>query len=161
MRCNFESKTMPIRPSRRLRWPASLWVSLLTWVVPCSAFAAPPKVEVQNIRMGFDASGSSMKASNTFKIGTWTPVWVQLRGGAERFSGFMDVMVADDDGTPTAYRMPVEVGANKSERFTAYVRPGSREPEISIRLVDQDGRRVGGVSQATAMPQSPEALMPN
>jgi hypothetical protein len=114
-----------------------------------------------NIRVGFDASLSSTKASNTFKIGTWTPVWVTLQGGAERFSGFMDVMVADDDGTPTAYRMAVEVGPNKSERFTAYVRPGAREPEISIRLVDSSGRRVGGAVQATVMPQAPEALMPN
>jgi hypothetical protein len=161
MKCNFKSRTIPIRPSRRLRWPAALWASLLAWVVPFSAFAAPPKVEVLNIRVGFDASGSSMKASNTFKIGTWTPVWVQLRAGGEQFSGFMEVLVADDDGTPTAYRMPVEVGANKTERFTAYVRPGSRDPEITIRLVDPDGRRVGGVSQATAMPQAPESLMPN
>ena len=59
----------------------------------------------------------------------------------------MEVSVADDDGTPVAYRMAVDVGANKSERFTAYVRPGAREPEISIRLIDSNGRRVGGASQ--------------
>ncbi len=102
-----------------------------------------------------------MKASNTFKIGSWTPVWVQLRAAAERFSGFMDVVVADDDGTPTSYRMPVDVGANKSERFTAYIRPGARDPELSIRLFDSNGRRAGGVSQEAGMPQAPEALMPN
>ena len=39
------------------------------------------------------------------------------------------------------------MGANKSERFTAYARPGSREPEFTIRLLDQNGRRVGGASQ--------------
>jgi hypothetical protein len=120
--------------------------------------AAPPKVEVENIRVGFDVPG---KGSNTFKIGTWTPVWVQLRAGPERFSGVMEVLVADDDGTPVAYRMAVEVGANKSERFTAYVRPGAREPEISIRLLDANGRRAGGASQDAAMPQGPEALMPS
>ena len=79
------------QPAQRLRWPATLWVGIVAWLVPFSAFAAPPRVEVQTIRVGFDASGSSMKASNTFKIGTWTPVWVQLRGGAERFSGLMEV----------------------------------------------------------------------
>ncbi len=161
MRCDFESKTMPGRPKRRLRWSAALGVGLFAWLVPFSALAAPPKVEVQTIRVGFDASGSSMKASNSFKIGTWTPVWVQLRGGAERFSGIMEVRVADDDGTPSAFRMPVDVGANKTERFTAYVRPGSRDPDISIRLVDNDSRWVGSVSQATAMPQPPEAMMPS
>ncbi len=110
--------------------------------------------EVENMRVGFDASISSLKASNTFKIGTWTPVWVQLRGGSERFSGFMDVIVGDDDGTPTTFRMPVEVAANQSQRFTAYARPGSREPEFTIRLLDQNGRRVGGASQATVMPRA-------
>jgi len=117
--------------------------------------------EVENVRVGFDASISALKASNTFKIGTWTPVWVQLRGGNERFSGFMDVIVGDDDGTPTTFRMAVEVGANQSQRFTAYARPGSREPEFTIRLLDQNGRRVGGASQASAMPTPPESIMPD
>jgi hypothetical protein len=118
-------------------------------------------VEVENMRVGFDASLSSLRSSNTFKIGAWTPVWVQLRGGSTPFSGTMEVSVADDDGTPTAFRMPVAVGANSSERFTAYSRPGSRQPEFTIRLFDQNGRRVGGASQDTLMPQPPESIMPN
>ena len=93
------------------------------------------------MRVGFDASMSSLKSSNSFKVGTWAPIWVQLRGGSERFSGFMEVSVADDDGTPTTFRMPVDVAANQSERFTAYARPGSRQPEFAVRLVDQNGRR--------------------
>jgi hypothetical protein len=113
------------------------------------------------MRVGFDASGSSLKSSNSFKIGAWTPVWVQLRGGNERFSGFMDLIVADDDGTPTTFRMPVDVAANQSARFTAYGRPGSRQPEFTIRLLDQNGRRVGGASQDTGMPQPPESIMPD
>ena len=113
------------------------------------------------MRVGFDASLSTLKSSNSFKIGTWTPVWVQLRGGSEPWSGLMEVSVADDDGTPTAFRMPVAVGANQSERFTAYARPGSRQPEFTIRLLDQNGRRVGGASQDMAMPQPPESIMPN
>jgi hypothetical protein len=118
-------------------------------------------VEVENMRVGFDASFSTLKSSNSFKIGTWTPVWVQLRGGSEAWSGFMELSVADDDGTPTAYHMPVAVGANSSERVTAYARPGSRQPEFTIRLLDQNGRRVGGASQDMAMPQPPESIMPN
>jgi hypothetical protein len=160
MKLDQDRSTKPALAPARLRWSVTVWLCLLAAAFPQGLFAAPAKVEVENIRVGFDASVSSMKASNTFKIGTWTPVWVQLRGGAEPFSGFMEVSVADDDGTPVAYRMPVVVGANKSERFTAYVRPGSREPEISIRLVDSNGRRAGGTSQEAAMPQAPEALMP-
>ena len=117
-------------------------------------------VEVENMRVGFDAS-MALKSPNAFKIGTWTPVWVQLRGGSERYSGIMEVSVADDDGTPTTFSMPVEVGANQSQRFTAYARPGSRQPEFTVRLLDQQGRRVGGSSQETAMPQPPESIMPD
>ena len=51
-------------------------------------------------------------------------------------------------------------GPTSSERFTAYVRPGGREPDITIRLFDASGRRVGGASQETAMPQPPDSLMP-
>ena len=48
-------------------------------------------VEVENMRVGFDASLSSLKSSNSFKVGTWTPVWVQLQGGSEPWSGFMEL----------------------------------------------------------------------
>ena len=85
-------------------------------------------IEVENVRVGFDSSLSMKGASNSFKIGTWTPVWVQLRAGNERFKGQMHLVVADDDGTPTAFAVPVEVGANQSERFTAYARPGCAIP---------------------------------
>lgn len=118
-------------------------------------------VQVENMRVGFDASQSSLRASNSFKIGTWTPVRVQLRGGSEPWSGLMELSVADDDGTPTAFRMPAAVGANESAWFTAYARPGSRQPEFTVRLFDQNGQRVGGASQDAVMPQAPESIMPN
>jgi len=132
-------------------------------VAPPAALAqrSSNRVEVVNMRVGFDASMSAtLKSSNSFKIGTWTPVWVQLRAGNERFNGFMDLIVGDDDGTPTSFRIPVEVGANQTQPFTAYGRPGSREPEFTIRLVDTEDRRVGGASQSMAMPAAPEAIMP-
>jgi hypothetical protein len=117
-------------------------------------------VEVENMRVGFDTS-MDFQSSNSFKVGAWTPVWVQLKGGTERFKGVMDVTAADDDGTPSTFRMSVEVGPNESQRFTAYSRPGSREPEFTIQLYDERGRRAGGASQSTLMPQGPAVIMPN
>ncbi|MFI5458267.1 MAG: hypothetical protein ACHRXM_22785 [Isosphaerales bacterium] len=120
------------------------------------------RVEVVNMRVGFDASMSTtLKSSNSFKIGTWTPVWVQLQGGSERFNGFMDLIAGDDDGTPTSFRIPVEVAANQAQSFTAYARPGSREPEFTVQLLDTDGRRVGGASQSMVTPLAPAAIMPD
>src|SRR6516164_2150602 len=88
--------------------------ALVVWhgMAPVSwAQRAPRGIEVENIRVGFDSSLSMKGASNSFKVGTWTPVWVQLRAGNERFTGLMHLVVADDDGTPTAYQLPVDVGA--------------------------------------------------
>jgi hypothetical protein len=161
MMSEFVAATNTAGRVRRMRMLAAVCASLIASTWAQEVCGAPPKAEVLNIRMGFDASLSSTKAANTFKIGTWTPVWVTLQGGAERFTGFMEVVVKDDDGTPSAYRMAVEVGPGKSERYTAYVRPGGRDPEIEVRLIDANGRRAGGALQSTVMPQAPEALMPN
>ena len=115
--------------------------------------AAPP-VEVQNVRVGFGQV-------NTFKIGAWTPVWVQLGAGPDRFSGFMDLVVPDDDGIPTSYRQTVELGPRQSQRLTAYGRPGGKDTEFTIRLFDSQGRRVLEVPQGISMPKPPESIMPD
>ncbi len=58
--------------------------------------------------------------------------------------------------------MPVDVGANQSERFTAYARPGSRDPDLTIRLYDRKrpaGReRLAGHGDARC---PPVAIMPD
>lgn len=95
MKSYFHLTTYSASPRGRLRWSAAVCAGLLAWTWAGVVCGAAAKVEVLNIRVGFDASLSSAKAANSFKIGTWTPVWVTLQGGAERFSGFMDVMVAD------------------------------------------------------------------
>src|SRR5262249_10122792 len=163
--CPEPSSHRPRRASgsRAARSFAILIAGLLTVAVPTVAVAQRSSrgVELLNMRVGFDLAMSTLKGSNSFKIGTWTPVWIQLKGGTERFTGFMDLVVGDDDGTPTAFRMPVDVPAGQNQSFTAYARPGSREPEFSIRLFDSDGRRAGGASQSMAMPAAPEAIMPN
>jgi hypothetical protein len=137
----------------RILW-TPLWAGLIGLAGPPSVLAAWPRIEIENLRVGFGAT-------NAFKVGTWTPVWIQLRGGDARYVGFMDVEVADDDGTPTAFRLPVDVGAKTSQVFTAYTRPGSREPELTIRLFDSAGRRVASASQDQLMPQPPVSFMPD
>ena len=141
-----------IRRNGAARLLSGLMLMLL--VGASRATAAGPLPEVENVRVGFGPA-------NAFKIGTWTPVWVQLKGGSERFSGFMDVVVADDDGTPTSYRQPVDVAAGASQRFTAYSRPGGRDPELTIRLFDSGGRRVVEAPQTSTMPATPDAIMPD
>ena len=91
-------------PGRRA---AGFWLCVLSLAVIQAGWrparAAQPPIEVQTVRIGFGGA-------NAFKIGAWTPVRVQLKAGGERVSGFMEVVVPDDDGIPTSYRQPIESG---------------------------------------------------
>ena len=66
-----------------------------------SASAASRAVEVENVRIGFQ---------ERYKVGTWTPVWIQLRGGIDGFSGILELTAEDEDGTPATIRQAVQVG---------------------------------------------------
>ena len=160
MRSDSETRTTRLRRRRPPGWLAVAWVGLCALVVPKALPAAPAQVGVENLRVGFDGS-VMLRSPDLFKVGAWTPVWVQLRGGDDRFNGFLELLVADDDGTPTSYRVPVDVGAKQSQPMTAYVRPGARDPALTIRLLDRDGRRVASASPETVMPQPPVPLMPD
>ena len=89
----------------------------------------------RSLRVGFVAGNQG----NVFKLGTWTPVWVQLRAGPARFSGVMEVVVPDDDGTPTALRQVVDVAAGSSARSTTYIRPGTDHPELPRPVLEPGG----------------------
>ncbi|HMF37792.1 MAG TPA: hypothetical protein VKF17_14180, partial [Isosphaeraceae bacterium] len=158
----FPGLTAPRRISGPTRFPGyratgiglcvlSLAVSGGTWR---EAFGAPPPVEIQNVRIG-------LGAGNAYKLGCWTPVRIQLKAGDQRLSGFMELVVPDDDGVPTSYRQPVELGPGQSTRLTAYSRPGGRDTEFTIRLLDGQGRRLLEAPQSLTMPAPPAVIMPD
>jgi hypothetical protein len=142
------------RPSRRPSWIARTIPLLiaLAALAPAAARAAMP-VEIENLRIGFGPD-------NLFKIGAWTPVWIQLKGGSERFSGFMDVVASDDDGVPTSFRQPVDLPARETRRFSGYIRPGGRDPDVTIRFYDERGRWLAEREQDRTMPTPPRSVMP-
>jgi hypothetical protein len=120
------------------------------------ARAAGAELGVENLRVGF----ASNTRNNMYRIGNWTPVWVQIRGGAERFAGFLEIEVPDDDGTPTFVRQPIEVAPGDTPpRFVVYVRPGGREVDLKVRLRNARGRVVvdaNGPSLAQIDPVMPD-----
>jgi hypothetical protein len=110
-------------------------VSVLSVVRPSPA--AEPPITVENVRVGL----AEQPAAGLAKIGTWTPVRVDLKAGAGPFKGFLEVIVPDDDGTGTIARQPIEVPAdNGLHTYTAYVRPGTRNPSFLVRARDERGR---------------------
>ncbi len=140
-----------VRAVRTLLLPALALAIAQT--VAGTAVAASAPVEVENLWIGFGSSG-------TFKVGTWTPVWVQLRGGDQRFDGFLEVVVADDDGTPTSYFTRVSVDARSSQGFPAYIRPGARDPDLTLRIHDRDQRLVARLPQDMILRRPPVAVSP-
>lgn len=90
-------------------------------------------IEIENLRVGFE---------EYYKVGAFTPVKVQLRAGADRFTGFVEVVVPDDDDVPTSTRQGFDAPAGQSVTVVLYVRPGSTNSDWSIRVYDRDGRRV-------------------
>jgi hypothetical protein len=130
---------------------------LLAGLAPCLVFspsglAAPPAVEIENLRIGFGTG-------NAYKVGCWTPVRVQVKAGPQRFTGFLDVLASDDDGIPAAYRQPIDLAAGASKRLTAYARPGGRDAEFTVRVLDDQGRRLLEAPQAVTMPVPPETIL--
>ncbi len=123
---------------RQGRWLVPLAAVVFLGVASGPASAAPPPVEVENLRVGFTSAAKNNL--NLFKIGAWTPVWVQLRAGAEGFLGYLDVVAPDDDGTPTVFRQSIQVPVGQSRRFISYARPGTRDPEFTVRVLDRTGR---------------------
>ncbi|QEH32824.1 hypothetical protein OJF2_13080 [Aquisphaera giovannonii] len=119
---------------------------------PRPATAAPP-VEIQSVRVG-------LGGENSFKVGCWTPIRIQLHAGASRFSGQVELLVPDDDGILTSYRTPAEVAAGSTATVAAYARPGSREFELKIRLLDAQGARLLEVNEEQVLPSPPKALLP-
>ncbi len=113
-------------PSRTV---ATLAVALLGLALGGpEAEAANRTVDVENVRVGF---------GERYKVGTWTPIWIQLRGGPDGFSGYVALITPDEDGTPTSTRQAVQVAPGASQRLTSYVRTGSLDPDFAtIRFID-------------------------
>ena len=146
-------------PARYSRWPVGgpsalvCFLALIGGPLAPDCVAAPP-VEVQSVHIG-------LGQANAFKIGCWTPVRVQLKAGPERFSGFLELIVPDDDGTPTSYRQPVDILANESVSLTAYGRPGGQDAEFSIAILDSRGQRIIHLPQEKFTPAAPEIILPD
>src|SRR5205809_293630 len=110
----------PGRGSRQMRALGAVAVVAAVMAAGTAAGGAGDVVEVENLRVGF--AGSTQ--NNLFKIGTWTPVWVQLKGANARFTGVMEVEVPDDDGTSTYFRQVVDVPPGSGAQVVTYARPG-------------------------------------
>ncbi len=125
-----------------MRQPRFLVLTFLLGGLCASGRHAHPAelVKVERVRVGFQ---------NTFKVGCWTPVRVDLHAGPARFEGTLDIEAPDEDGTPTVLAQPVAIEAGGSVTVTSYIRPGTGQgEEILARVRDHSGRSVATPGRA-------------
>jgi hypothetical protein len=104
---------------------------LALWAAVPARGANEP-VTIENVRLGFQ---------DKFKLGTWTPIAVDLKAGLGRFQGIVEVEVADDDGTPTIFRREVDLSPSAFDTIALFARPGSQHGEMTVSVWDQSHRR--------------------
>ncbi|WP_205679076.1 hypothetical protein [Aquisphaera insulae] len=149
---------LPSTSPRRNRIPCAVAALIATAILFPSPAGAAPAVEIQNVRVGL--GGEDTHNRNSFKVGCWTPVRIQLHAGAERFTGQIELLVPDDDGILTSYRIPAELAPGATNTFTTYARPGGREAEFTLRLLDAQGNRVLEAREEQFLRTPPQALQP-
>jgi hypothetical protein len=133
-------------PPRLVAWLLPAVISL----TPSGARAQPrAKVYIDDVRVGFSAAlepgeiGDERGRASLYKPGFWTPVFVQVRAGAEGVvKGRLLVETADSDDVANVYSVPLPpAGLEPNETFTAlaYAKPGSLRSDFVIR-VEADNR---------------------
>ncbi len=114
--------------TRKLLWPlvAVCWALAAPWAV-----AQPnEKPRMAEVRLGFDG---------VYKLGCWTPVEVDLVGGATPLAGQVKITVPDSDGVPTTVFSPAEspVTLEPGETTTVrlFVRVGRSQGSLHASLL--------------------------
>lgn len=88
------------------------------------------KPSIEDIRLGL---------GDTYKLGCWTPIAVELTGGTQSYTGRISVTVPDSDGVPTTVYSPDDrpVGVDPGQATIArlMVRVGQANSTIQIRFI--------------------------
>lgn len=146
-----------MRLTSRVRRPILGAIALLATLAPGLAGArqSEPEITIENIRVGL----AEDRDDQVFKVGTWTPVRVDLRAGAEPFEGVLRLAVPDDGGVPTFVRSRVTIPANETRPVLVYARPGDPTASFRVEVLDDRGRRRAGASNDSALWLEPDQIV--
>lgn len=141
-----------MRSTPRPRFPlAAIAMAATLAGFPAAQAQEPDSPTIKNVRVGFTDS-----ARGRYKVGTWTPVWIDLQGGRSPFRGQVELTTPDDDGTPTAIRFDASLPASQPSTLSAIVRPGTRSAEVAVRLLGPEGQPVGPSRPKVVAPEPME-----
>jgi len=79
-----------------------------------------------------------------YKLGCWTPLTVELRGGSQAWTGRVVVTVPDSDGVPTRVvsepDRPVGIDPGQTTRVRLFVRIGQSMSPVQVKFFSDDGK---------------------
>ena len=112
-----------------------VWLCIASFVASSAALAQDAeKPQILAMRLGF---------GGTYKLGSWTPVEVDLQGGSEPMTGVIVVTAPDTDGVPTSVVSPPSrpVGLTPLAVSTArlFVRIGKSQSPVRVQFI-ADGK---------------------
>jgi hypothetical protein len=146
---------MNTQPFQRPRHRLATWIAaavVAMWSAAAPARGAEP-VLLAEVRIG-------LGAEDAYKIGSWTPIQARLMGGDAPLRGFLNVVVADDDGVPATVRQAIDLPAGEARAYTAYSRVGTRDGSFSVEVRDESGRRLASRSRDQSSGVAPTAISP-
>jgi hypothetical protein len=117
-------------------------LALAAWSVPSFAPAQdqrPTPPEISKIHVGFQTY--HQEDHTAYKVGLWTPVYVDVFGGteglepkADRIAPYLEIETVDSEDVGTIIRVPVNVKANDSTTFIGYIKTGRRGGGNEVRV---------------------------
>jgi hypothetical protein len=106
---------------------------LLTVIFAATASAQDKDPSVTAVSLGF---------ADNYKVGSWTPVEVEIKGGKEPLTGIVTVNVPDGDGVPTTVvsTRPVAIEQGKTTTSRLFVRPGQSYGSLRVQVLTTEGK---------------------
>jgi hypothetical protein len=107
--------------------------------------AQVPKITVDQVRVGFNTGNDAISG---FKIGSWTPVYVDVKnnkgGRLGPADGVVVVETTDSDDMQNYYTLPLPPMEPEEQvaNLVLYTRPGTQGSEINVSIKALDGRLI-------------------
>ncbi len=114
-----------------------IWLVLLTHACffAAPAWAQSPEPTIVDAQIGF---------GGVYKLGCWTPLTIELRGGSQAWTGRVVVTVPDTDGVPTRVlsepNRPVGIDPEQTTHVRLFVRIGQSMSPIKVQFISDDGK---------------------
>jgi hypothetical protein len=112
----------------------------------------PP--EIKKIHIGFQTFQDDERT--TYKVGLWTPIYVQLSGGTDGIKAkdnsvpYVEIETNDSEDVATKIKFHVDVEPEKERTFIGYLKTGhmgQNFSEVKVTLVDAQGHKFTPRSQ--------------